>query len=161
MALEVLRAPLGVGDSVPTFSLPSSSGKEISLSDYKGKKIVLYFYPKDDTPGCTTEACEFRDNLKNYEAVNAVVIGVSKDPLKSHDKFIQKYGLPFELISDEEGKMLDAFGVWKEKSMYGKTFMGVERSTFLIDEKGKIAKAWRKVSVPNHVATVLEEAKSL
>lgn len=152
---------LDVGDSVPTFSLPSSSGKEISLADFKGKKIVLYFYPKDDTPGCTTEACEFRDNLKNYEAVNAVVIGVSKDPLKSHDKFIEKYGLPFELISDVEGKLLDAFGVWKEKSMYGKTFMGVERTTFLIDENGKIAKAWRKVSVPNHVATVLEEAKSL
>lgn len=152
---------LDVGDSVPTFSLPSSSGKEVSLADYKGKKIVLYFYPKDDTPGCTTEACEFRDNLKNYEAINAVVIGVSKDPLKSHDKFIEKYGLPFELISDEEGKLLDAFGTWKEKSMYGKTFMGVERSTFLIAEDGKIAKAWRKVSVPNHVAEVLEEAKSL
>lgn len=152
---------LDVGDSVPTFSLPSSSGKEISLADYKGKKIVLYFYPKDDTPGCTAEACEFRDNLKNYEDVNAVVIGVSKDPLKSHDKFIEKYGLPFELISDEEGKMLEAFGVWKEKSMYGKTFLGVERTTFLIDENGKIAKSWRKVSVPNHVAAVLEEAKSL
>lgn len=152
---------LDIGDSVPTFSLPSSSGKEISLADYKGKKIVLYFYPKDDTPGCTTEACEFRDNLKNYEAVNAVVIGVSKDPLKSHDKFIKKYGLPFELISDEEGKLLEAFGVWKEKSMYGKTFLGVERTTFLIDENGKIAKSWRKVSVPNHVAIVLEEAKSL
>ncbi|MEK9159226.1 MAG: thioredoxin-dependent thiol peroxidase [Patescibacteria group bacterium] len=152
---------LNEGDSVPTFSLPSSSGKELSLADYKGKKIVLYFYPKDDTPGCTTEACEFRDNLKNYAGVNAVIIGVSKDPLKSHDKFIEKYDLPFELISDEEGKLLDAFGVWKEKSMYGKTFMGVERTTFLIDENGKIAKAWRKVSVPNHVATVLEEAKSL
>ena len=152
---------LDVGDSVPTFSLPSSSGKEISLADYKGKKIVLYFYPKDDTPGCTTEACEFRDNLKNYADVNAVIIGVSKDPLKSHDKFIEKYELPFELISDEDGKLLDAFGVWKEKSMYGKTFMGVERTTFLIDENGKIAKSWRKVSVPNHVAAVLEEAKSL
>ena len=152
---------LDVGDSVPTFSLPSSSGKEVSLADYKGKKIVLYFYPKDDTPGCTTEACEFRDNLKNYADVNAMIIGVSKDPLKSHDKFIEKYDLPFELISDEEGKMLDAFGVWKEKSMYGKTFMGVERTTFLIDENGKIAKSWRKVSVPNHVAAVLEEAKSL
>ncbi len=152
---------LDVGDSVPTFKLPSSSGKEISLSDYKGKKIVLYFYPKDDTPGCTTEACEFRDNLKNYSDVNAVIIGVSKDPLNSHDKFIEKYDLPFELISDEDGKLLDAFGVWKEKSMYGKTFMGVERTTFLIDENGKIAKSWRKVSVPNHVAAVLEEAKSL
>ncbi len=152
---------LDVGDSVPSFKLPSSSGKDVSLSDFKGKKIVLYFYPKDDTPGCTTEACDFRDNLKNYEDVNAVIIGVSKDALNSHDKFIKKYNLPFELLADEEGKLLDAFGVWKEKSMYGKTFLGVERSTFLIDESGKIVKAWRKVSVPNHVATVLEEAKSL
>ena len=133
----------------------------MALTDFVGKKIVLYFYPKDDTPGCTAEACDFRDNLKNYADVNAVIIGVSKDPLNSHDKFIKKYELPFELLADTEGKLLDAFGVWKEKSMYGKTFMGVERSTFLIDENGKIVKAWRKVSVPNHVAAVLEEAKSL
>lgn len=152
---------LDVGDSVPPFRLPASSGKEVALTDYKGKKIILYFYPKDDTPGCTAEACAFRDNLKNYEDVNAVIIGVSKDPLKSHDKFIEKYSLPFELISDEEGKLLDAFGVWKERSMYGRTFMGVERSTFLIDEEGKIAKVWRKVSVPNHVDEVLKEAQSL
>lgn len=143
--------PLDIGDSVPSSLLPA----------HPGKKVVLYFYPKDDTPGCTTEACEFRDNLKNYADVNAVIIGVSKDPQNSHDKFIKKYGLPFELISDPEGKLLDAFGVWKEKSMYGKTFMGVERSTFLIDENGKIVKVWRKVSVPNHVAEVLEAAKSL
>jgi peroxiredoxin Q/BCP len=152
---------LSEGDSVPSFKLPSSSGREVALTDFVGKKIVLYFYPKDDTPGCTAEACDFRDNLKNYADVNAVIIGVSKDPLNSHDKFIKKYELPFELLADTEGKLLDAFGVWKEKSMYGKTFMGVERSTFLIDENGKIVKAWRKVSVPNHVAAVLEEAKSL
>jgi peroxiredoxin Q/BCP len=150
---------LDVGDSVPTFKLPSSSGKEVSLADYKGKKIVLYFYPKDDTPGCTTEACEFRDNLKNYADVNAVVIGVSKDPLKSHDKFIEKYGLPFELISDEEGKMLEAFGVWKKEHVW-KNLSGCGTPTFH-RRKRKIAKSWRKVSVPNHVATVLEEAKSL
>ncbi|MFA6024452.1 MAG: thioredoxin-dependent thiol peroxidase [Candidatus Gracilibacteria bacterium] len=152
---------LTVGDSVPGDRLPSSSGKEVALTDYKGKKIVLYFYPKDDTPGCTAEACDFRDNLKNYEDLNAVIIGVSKDPLKSHDKFIEKYKLPFELLSDEEGKLLEAFGVWKEKSMYGKTFLGVERSSFLIDEEGKIVKEWRKVSVSNHVAEILEELKSM
>ncbi len=152
---------LSTGDSVPSFKLPSSSGKDVALTDFKGKKIVLYFYPKDDTPGCTAEACDFRDNLQNYEDANAVIVGVSKDALKSHNKFIEKYKLPFELLADEEGKMLDAFGVWKEKSMYGKTFLGVERSTFLIDENGKIVKEWRKVSVPNHVAAVLEEAKSL
>lgn len=149
------------GDFVPDIKLPSSSGKDISLADYKGKKIVLYFYPKDDTPGCTTEACDFRDNLKTYAELNAVVVGISKDPLSSHEKFIKKYGLPFELISDTEGKLLEAFGVWKEKSMYGKTFLGVERSTFLIDENGKIVKEWRKVSVSNHVAEVLESIKSL
>lgn len=152
---------LSLGDKVPDLKLPSSSGKDVSLTDYKGKKIVLYFYPKDDTPGCTTEACDFRDNLKTYAELNAVVIGISKDPLSSHEKFIKKYGLPFELISDTEGKLLEAFGVWKEKSMYGKTFLGVERSTFLIDEDGKIAKEWRKVSVSNHVADVLESIKSL
>lgn len=152
---------LSLGDNVPDLKLPSSSGKDVSLTDYKGKKIVLYFYPKDDTPGCTTEACDFRDNLKTYAELNAVVIGISKDPLSSHEKFIKKYGLPFELISDTEGKLLEAFGVWKEKSMYGKTFLGVERSTFLIDEDGKIVKEWRKVSVSNHVAEVLEGIKSL
>ena len=147
---------LDVGNPVPAIRLPSSSGKDLALTDFKGKKLVLYFYPKDDTPGCTTEACDFRDNLKNYENANTVIVGISKDPLKSHDKFIEKYGLPFELLADEKGELLDAFGVWKPKSMYGKTFMGVERSTFLIDETGKIVKSWRKVSVPGHVAEVLD-----
>lgn len=151
---------LDIGDSVPDLKLPSSSGKEVSLTDFKGKKVVLYFYPKDDTPGCTTEACDFRDNLKKYENENTVIVGISKDPLKSHDKFIKKYGLPFELLADEEGKLLEAFGVWKEKSMYGKTFLGVERTTFLIDENGKIVKSWRKVSVSNHVAEVLEATRA-
>ena len=147
---------LDIGDAVPSTRLPSSSGEEVALTDFKGKKVVLYFYPKDDTPGCTTESCDFRDNLKNYEEANAVIIGISKDPLKSHDKFIKKYGLPFELLADEKGELLEAFGVWKPKSMYGRTFLGVERSTFLIDETGRIVKSWRKVSVPNHVAEVLE-----
>lgn len=149
--------PLDVGDQVPSTLLPSSSGKEVALTDFKGKKVVLYFYPKDDTPGCTTESCDFRDQAKSYTATNTVIVGISKDPLNSHKKFIKKYGLPFDLLSDEKGLLLDAFGVWKPKSMYGKTFLGVERSTFLIDERGKIVKSWRKVSVPNHVAEILAE----
>lgn len=153
--------PLDLANVVPSIRLPSSSGKELALTDFKGKKIVLYFYPKDDTPGCTKEACAFRDALEDYTALNTVIIGVSKDSLQSHDKFIAKYGLPFELLSDEEGRLLEAFGVWKEKSMYGKTFLGVQRSTFLIDEEGKIMKAWRRVSAANHVAEVLKEVKSL
>lgn len=152
---------LDVGDKVPETRLPSSSGKEVALTDYKGKKIVLYFYPKDDTPGCTQEACEFRDAMKTYEDLNTVIIGISKDPLSSHDKFMEKYQLPFELLSDENMELLEAFGVWKEKSMYGKTFLGINRSTFLIDENGVIVKAWRSVKVPNHVASVLEEIKKM
>lgn len=152
---------LDIGDKVPDIRLPSSSGKDVSLTDYKGKKIVLYFYPKDDTPGCTTEACEFRDAVKTYEGLNAVIIGVSKDSLKSHDKFMAKYNLPFELLSDEDLKLMELFGVWKEKTMYGKTFLGVNRSTFLIDEKGVIVKAWRNVKVSSHVAEVLDEIKKL
>jgi len=152
---------LDIGDKVPDIRLPSSSGKDVSLTDYKGKKIVLYFYPKDDTPGCTTEACEFRDAVKTYEGLNAVIIGVSKDSLKSHDKFMAKYNLPFELLSDEDLKLMEFFGVWKEKTMYGKTFLGVNRSTFLIDEKGVIVKAWRNVKVSSHVAEVLDEIKKL
>lgn len=152
---------LDIGDKVPDIRLPSSSGKDVSLTDYKGKKIVLYFYPKDDTPGCTTEACEFRDAIKSYEGLNAVIVGASKDSLKSHDKFMAKYNLPFELLSDEDLKLMEFFGVWKEKTMYGKTFLGVNRSTFLIDEKGVIVKAWRNVKVSSHVADVLDEIKKL
>jgi peroxiredoxin Q/BCP len=152
---------LTVGDIVPNIKLASSKGGEVSLTDLKGKKIVLYFYPKDDTPGCTTQACAFRDYKKDYEDLNAVIIGVSKDPLSKHDKFIEKYGLPFELLSDEEHKLAEAFGAWDEKSLYGKLFMGMIRSTFLIDEDGKIVKEWRKVKVAGHVEEVLEAARSL
>lgn len=152
---------LTVGDTVPNIKLASSKGGEVSLTDLKGKKIVLYFYPKDDTPGCTTEACAFRDHVKNYHDLNAVIIGVSKDPLSKHDKFIEKYGLPFELLSDEEHKLAEAFGAWDEKSLYGKLFMGMIRSTFLIDEDGKIVKEWRKVKVAGHVEEVLEAARAL
>lgn len=152
---------LTVGDTVPNIKLASSKGGEVSLTDYKGKKVVLYFYPKDDTPGCTAQACAFRDYKKDYEDLNAVIIGVSKDPLSKHDKFIEKYGLPFELLADEEHKLAEAFGAWDEKSLYGKLFMGMIRSTFLIDEDGKIVKEWRKVKVAGHVEEVLEAARSI
>jgi thioredoxin-dependent peroxiredoxin len=150
-----------IGELVPDVKLPSSSGKEVSLHDFKGKNIVLYFYPKDDTPGCTKEACEFRDMNSDFSDLNAVIIGLSKDPLSKHEKFIDKYELPFELLADEEFVLLKAFGAWKEKSMYGKSFMGIERSTFLIDEDGKLVKEWRKVKVTNHVKEVLEALREL
>jgi len=153
--------PLDLGDSVPNTKLPSSSGKEVALTDFKGKKIVLYFYPKDNTTGCTAEACDFRDATKAYTKLNAVIVGVSKDSLKSHSNFISKYQLPFELLADENAELLEAFGVWKEKSMYGRKYMGVERSTFLIDEKGEIVQVWRKVSVKDHAKAVLEEIAKL
>ncbi len=152
---------LDVGDKVPSYALPSSNGNPVALTDFKGKKIVLYFYPKDDTPGCTTEACDFRDNLKTYQDLNVEIIGVSKDAGDSHEKFIAKYQLPFTLLSDEDLKLMLDFGVWKEKSMYGKTFLGIERSTFLIDESGVIVKAWHNVKATGHVAKVLEEIQKL
>lgn len=152
---------LDVGDKVPSYTLPSSTGEEVSLRDFEGKKIVLYFYPKDDTPGCTTEACDFRDTLADYKDLNVEIIGVSKDSENSHEKFIAKYQLPFVLLSDKELKLMEDFGVWKEKTMYGKTALGVVRSTFLIDENGIILKAWRNVKATGHVAKVLEEIKKL
>jgi peroxiredoxin Q/BCP len=151
---------LNIGDTVPDIKLPSSNGGEVSLRDYKGKKIVLYFYPKDDTPGCTKEACAFRDLVKDFSSLNAVIIGVSKDPIKSHEKFINKYELPFELLADEEHKLAGAFSAWGEKSMYGKIFMGMIRATHLIDEDGKLQKSWPKVKVNGHVEEVLEELKA-
>ncbi|QQR55286.1 thioredoxin-dependent thiol peroxidase [Candidatus Peregrinibacteria bacterium] len=148
---------LDLGDKVPDFKLPSSEGKEMSLHDFAGKKIVLYFYPKDDTPGCTVEACDFRDTQADFSKLNAVIVGVSKDSLNSHEKFIGKYKLPFVLLSDEDLKLMEAFGVWKEKTMYGKTALGVMRSTFLIDENGVLVKAWRNVKAAGHVQKVLQE----
>jgi len=150
-----------VGQAVPDFTLPASNGKDVSLSDFRGKKVVLYFYPKDMTPGCTAESCDFRDCNGQFEQLGAVVVGVSPDDLKSHEKFIQKHGLPFLLLSDTEHKVCELFGVWKEKNMYGKKTMGVERSTFLIDEEGKLAREWRKVKVDGHVREVLEAVKEL
>jgi peroxiredoxin Q/BCP len=147
---------LQVGDSAPlNISLESSNGETHSLSDFDGKKIILYFYPKDDTPGCTKEACEFRDTHEDFSQLNAVIIGVSKDPLKSHEKFINKYELPFLLLSDPDKKLHEACGTWVEKSMYGRKYMGSQRSTFLIDEKGIVQEVWPKVKVTGHVKAVL------
>jgi len=150
-----------VGDKAPGFALPADGGGEISLKDFKGKTVVLYFYPKDDTSGCTAEACAFRDALPDFSKVAAQIIGVSRDPVKSHDKFKAKYDLPFPLASDEDGKTCEAYGVWVEKSMYGRKYMGIERSTFVIDGEGVIRNAWRKVKVPGHADEVLEAVKAL
>lgn len=149
------------GNRAPDFTLPGDGGGEISLSDYRGKKVVLYFYPKDDTPGCTAEARDFTTLAPQFEQAGAVVIGVSKDSPARHDKFRDKHHLKVRLASDQEGEVLDAYGVWKEKSLYGRTFMGIQRATFLIDREGKIARVWPKVKVKGHAAEVLDAAKSL
>lgn len=150
------------GDLAPQCSLVLTGGSNVDLASFKGKKnVVLYFYPKDDTPGCTTEAKDFASLSAAFDKANTVIIGVSKDAMKSHDKFKAKYDLPFGLASDAETGIAEAFGVWGEKSMYGKTYMGMFRSTFLIDKSGKIAKAWPKVSVTGHAAEVLKAAQAL
>jgi peroxiredoxin Q/BCP len=146
-----------IGQEVPDFTLPASSGQETSLSQYRGRKVILYFYPKNMTPGCTQEACEFRDAHDRITAHNAVVLGISPDSLASHAKFTQKNALPFLLLSDEDHKVSEMFGVWQLKKLYGKEFMGIVRSTFLIDEQGVLAQEWRKVRVKGHVETALEE----
>lgn len=152
---------LDAGDKAPTFTLPTDGGGEISLKDLKGETVILYFYPKDDTSGCTAEACAFRDALPDFSKVNAKVIGISKDPVKKHDKFKDKYDLTFPLASDEDGKVCEAYGTWVEKSMYGRKYMGIDRATFLIDGKGVIRAIWRKVKVPGHVDEVLKAAQAL
>ena len=151
---------LDIGDKLPAFKAETAEGP-ISHKDLKGSPVVIYFYPKDDTPGCTTEACEFRDNLPKFKKMNAKVYGVSKDSLKSHAKFADKYELPFTLISDESGEMCEAFGTWVEKSMYGRKYMGIERATFLADDKGIIRQIWRNVKAKGHAEEVLTEAKRL
>lgn len=145
------------GDKAPDFKLMSDEGKSVSLKDLKGKKIILYFYPKDDTSGCTAEACSFRDNIKLIEKKNAVVIGVSKDDTKSHQKFKKKYDLPFTLLSNENLDILKAYDVWKEKSMYGRKYMGIVRTTYIIDEKGKIKDIFNNVKVDGHTGEILEK----
>ena len=147
------------GQTVPDFTLPASNGKNVSLGDFRGKKVVLYFYPKDMTPGCTAESCDFRDYNGEFAKLNTVVIGISPDDLASHSKFIEKHQLPFLLLSDTDHQVCDMFGVWKEKSTFGNKHMGVERSTFLIDEEGKLIREWRKVKVDGHVEEVLAAVK--
>lgn len=148
------------GDLCPAFRAESSDGP-VALKDLKGAPFVLYFYPKDDTPGCTTQACAFRDNLPKFKKLKAAVFGVSKDSLASHQKFIAKFDLPFPLLSDADGKLCEAFGVWVEKSMYGKKYMGIDRSTFLVDGQGVIRHIWRKVKPAGHAEEVLEKIKDL
>lgn len=144
-----------VGDMVPDFTLPASTGEEITLSSFRGRKVVLYFYPKDNTPACTQEACDFRDALPQIEAKGAVVLAISPDELKSHGKFAEKYSLPFPLLSDKDHHVSELYGVWQLKKMYGREFWGVVRSTFLIDEEGRLIKEWQKLRVAGHAGDVV------
>jgi peroxiredoxin len=152
---------LEIGQPAPDVSLPADGGGHVALSDLKGRAVVLYFYPKDDTSGCTKEALAFKDALGDFEAAGAVIVGVSKDPVSKHDKFKAKYDLPFALASDAEGDVCERYGVWKEKSMYGKTYMGIERTTVLIDAQGVVRQIWRKVKVPGHAEAVLDAVRAL
>ncbi|MTH55702.1 thioredoxin-dependent thiol peroxidase [Bacillus mangrovi] len=149
-----------VGVQAPEFELPASGGETVKLSEYKGKYVVLYFYPKDMTPGCTTEACDFRDRHEEFSGLDAVILGVSADPVDKHNKFRDKYDLPFHLLSDEEHKACEAYGVWTLKKNFGKEYMGIERSTFIIDPDGRIIKEWKKVKVKDHVEEALEFIKN-
>ena len=150
-----------VGDKAPAISLKDQDGKKVSLNDFKGKNIVLYFYPKDNTSGCTKEACNFRDEFPKFGKMKAIILGVSPDSVESHKKFANKYKLPFSLLSDENKTIIEKYGVWKEKSMYGRKYMGVERSTFIIDSTGKVRKIFRKVKVDDHNKEVMDALKEL
>jgi peroxiredoxin Q/BCP len=161
MAKKVVENHPLEGKKAPAFSLPTDSKASVKLSDFSGKYVVLYFYPKDMTPGCTQESCEFAESHAQLKKMGAVVLGVSKDSVESHKKFKEKYSLPFELISDTEGKLCEKFGVWKEKSLYGRKFMGIERSTFIIGPDGKILKAYQPVKVKGHVAAVTQDLLEL
>lgn len=145
-----------IGKQIPNHTLKANGGGEVSLSDFRGKYVVLYFYPKDMTPGCTTEACDFRDNHEIFKELDAVIIGVSPDPVAKHEKFINKHDLPFELLADEDHALAEDFGVWTLKKNFGKEYMGIERSTFVIDKEGKLLNEWRKVRVKGHVEEALE-----
>lgn len=150
-----------VGDRAPAFYLPAHPEGKIRLSHFKGQPVVLYFYPRDDTPGCTTEACEFRDQRPTFEEVDAVILGVSTDSVASHEKFANKFDLPFPLLADEDHAVCEKYGVWVEKNMYGRKSMGVQRATFLIDAKGKVAAVWPKVKVKGHVEAVAKKLAEL
>lgn len=156
-----MASSVDVGDDAPDFSLPTDGGGELSLGDLKGKSVVLYFYPKDDTPGCTKEAIDFTAHQAEFDKIDARVVGVSPDNAAKHDKFKAKHNLSVTLVADEEQSLCEAYGVWVEKNMYGRKYMGVERSTFLIDPQGKIARVWRKVKVKEHASQVLDAAKGL
>lgn len=151
---------LNIGDKAPNFKAETDDGKILSLSDLKGKTFVLYFYPKDDTSGCTKEACTFTENISAFNKLDVTVIGVSKDSVASHQKFKTKYGLKFPLLSDADGKICEAYGTWIEKSMYGRKYMGIDRATFIIGTDGKIKSIWRKVKVAGHIEDVLEALKN-
>lgn len=152
---------LAIGSKAPAFTLPATDGQEITLDKFKGRKVVLYFYPKDDTSGCTREAQDFQALRQDFATADTEIVGISPDSLKSHDKFRAKHGLDFTLASDETKAMLEAYGVWVEKSMYGRKYMGVERTTVLIDREGQVVRVWNKVKVPDHAREVLEAAKAL
>lgn len=154
-------ASLKPGDKAPAFSMETESGEKIALKDFKGKKLVLYFYPKDDTPGCTKEAIAFTADIAKFRRAGASVVGVSRDSVAKHQKFRDKHGLKVTLGSDDDGATTEAYGVWVKKSMYGREYMGIERATFLIDEKGKVAQIWRKVKVKDHAEAVLAAVKAL
>ena len=150
-----------VGELVPDFELEASNGEKVKLSDYKGKNVVLYFYPKDMTPGCTTEACDFRDRHADFSSLETVVLGISPDPIGRHQKFIEKHELPFPLLSDEDHAVAENFDVWKLKKNFGKEYMGIERSTFLIGKDGKLVKEWRKVKVAGHAEEIQKELEKI
>jgi len=152
---------LAAGQAAPEFDLPADGGGRVRLADFKGRPLVVYFYPKDDTPGCTKEAQDFTAVAREFAAASVAVVGVSKDAVASHDSFKAKYGLPFALASDESGSTVEAYGSWVEKSMYGRSYMGIDRSTFLIDGTGTVHRVWRTVKVPGHVEEVLAAAKGL
>lgn len=151
--------PLSINDQAPNFTLPSDTDTEISLSDYRGQNVVVYFYPKDNTPGCTKQACAFTTDLEQFNALNTAIIGISKDSVKKHQNFKAKHDIQFPLLSDEQHNVCEDYGVWKEKSMYGKTFMGIERTSFLINPDGKIIHIWNKVKVKDHIQNVLDTIK--
>ena len=155
----ILAKELKIGDAAPSFSLPANGDRTVSLTDYAKRKLVIYFYPKDNTPGCTTEAIDFTAAVKDFDKANTDIVGVSADSVKKHDNFIEKHNLGITLLSDKQQDMLNAYGVWVEKSMYGRNFMGIERATFLVGTDGKIEQIWRKVKVKGHVDAVLEAAR--
>ena len=150
-----------IGDTAPDFTLPRDGGGTVSLSDLQGRPVVLYFYPKDDTPGCTRQAIAFTEMIEQFAETGAEVLGVSKDPVTKHDKFRDKHGLRVTLLSDEGGDVCERYGVWGEKNMYGKTYMGIERTTFLIDRDGCVAQVWSKLKVPGHAESVLDALRAL